>query len=290
MISSKSDFIHILNDFFYLHIAPGHYDRKPLGNKFWCQQKAPITSTICGKFQTNLFEFWFYTHFFNVFPHVYSSGAEADNPLWTKFWCQQKGLVILPICCKFKTNIFEVWFYTCFCLFLYVYIVPGQGHTIPLGQNFYFNINLFTLVICCKFLPINDILTVFFPYKSIRDQIWPCCKIGQGQPRVIIWTNQGGPKSPILHTKPQGHWHFGSGEENLLRVFTIYGRGGHLGHVTQTSEQTFILLSHWGSIWNLALVGQVILEKKIFENGGQQTDGRRGTDHGYTISSPMSLN
>ena len=29
----------------------------------------------------------------------------------------------------------------------------------------------------------------FFPYKSIGDQIWPCHKIGQGQPRGIIWTN-----------------------------------------------------------------------------------------------------
>ena len=29
----------------------------------------------------------------------------------------------------------------------------------------------------------------FSPYRSKRDQIWPCCKIGQGQPKVIIWTN-----------------------------------------------------------------------------------------------------
>ena len=37
----------------------------------------------------------------------------------------------------------------------------------------------------------------------------------------------------MLHTKPQGHWPFGSGEEDFLRVFTIYGCGGHLGQVTQ---------------------------------------------------------
>ena len=37
-------------------------------------------------------------------------------------------------------------------------------------------------------------------------------------------------------------------------------------------EQTFVPPSHWGSIWNLAfsLIGQAVLEKKIFENGGQQ--------------------
>ena len=47
---------------------------------------------------------------------------------------------------------------------------------------------------------------------------------------------------------------------------------------------------------NLALIGQAVSEKKIFENGGrrttdgQTTDGRRTdgrtTEHGYTISSP----
>ena len=48
-------------------------------------------------------------------------------------------------------------------------------------------------------------------------------------------------------------------------------------------KQTFVPPSHWGSIWNLALVGQAVLEE-IFENGGWQME-----DHGYTISSPMSL-
>ena len=41
-------------------------------------------------------------------------------------------------------------------------------------------------------------------------------------------------------------------------------------------EQTFVPPSHWGSIWNLALISQVVLEKKIFENGGWQTDDRMG--------------
>ena len=37
----------------------------------------------------------------------------------------------------------------------------------------------------------------------------------------------------MLHTKFRGNPPAGSGEEDFLRVFTIYGRGGHLGHVTQ---------------------------------------------------------
>ena len=36
----------------------------------------------------------------------------------------------------------------------------------------------------------------------------------------------------MLHTKFQGHRSFGSGEEDFLRFFTIYGHGGHVGHVT----------------------------------------------------------
>ena len=36
----------------------------------------------------------------------------------------------------------------------------------------------------------------------------------------------------MLYTKFRGNWPAGSGEEDFLRVFTIYGRGSHLGHVT----------------------------------------------------------
>ena len=122
-----------------------------------------------------------------------------------------------------------------------MYIAPGQGQTSPWGQNFYFNINILSLwsfAVSFFFFPLNDFLTVFPHIKSIRDQIWPCCKIGQGQLRVIIWTNYDGPESPMLHTKPEDHWPFGS-REDFLRVFTIYERGGHLGHVTHTPRTIF---------------------------------------------------
>ena len=36
----------------------------------------------------------------------------------------------------------------------------------------------------------------------------------------------------MLHIKFRGNRPAGSGED-FLRVFTIYGRGGHFGHVTQ---------------------------------------------------------
>ena len=45
----------------------------------------------------------------------------------------------------------------------------------------------------------------------------------------------------MLHTKFRGNRPAGSGEEDFLRVFTIYGRGGHLGHVTSimSSDATY---------------------------------------------------
>ena len=38
----------------------------------------------------------------------------------------------------------------------------------------------------------------------------------------------------MLHTKFQGHRSFGSGEEDFLSFFIIYGHVGHLGLVNWT--------------------------------------------------------
>ena len=93
MIPLKSDFIHIFHDFIYVY-SLGTRAENPLGTNFWCQQKAFIASTICCKFQTNLFEFWFYTHFLMFF-QMYTAPGQGQ----TTSWCQQKSLVPLPICC-----------------------------------------------------------------------------------------------------------------------------------------------------------------------------------------------
>ena len=58
----------------------------------------------------------------------------------------------------------------------------------------------------------------------------------------------------MLHTKFRGNWPAGSGEEDL-RVFTIYGRGSHLGHVTRIMLINFYFLvpesfhAKFGSEW-----------------------------------------
>ena len=46
----------------------------------------------------------------------------------------------------------------------------------------------------------------------------------------------------MLHTKFSGNRPADSGDEDILRVFSIYGRGGHLGHVTSIMSSNFHFL------------------------------------------------
>ena len=65
----------------------------------------------------------------------------------------------------------------------------------------------------------------------------------------------------MLHTKCRGSRPAGSGEEDFLRLFTIYGCGGHLGHVTSIISSNFISLYLKAFIQNLVQIGTVISEK-----------------------------
>ena len=44
----------------------------------------------------------------------------------------------------------------------------------------------------------------------------------------------------MLHTKFRENRPACSGEEDFRSVFIIYGHGGHLGHVTQMPQKTFV--------------------------------------------------
>ena len=46
----------------------------------------------------------------------------------------------------------------------------------------------------------------------------------------------------MLHTKFRDNRPARSGEEDFYRVFTIYGHGGHLGHVTSILSTNFHFL------------------------------------------------
>ena len=70
----------------------------------------------------------------------------------------------------------------------------------------------------------------------------------------------------MLHTKFRGNRPAGSEEEDFLRVFTVYGCGGHLGHVTRAScHQIFISMYLNGFIQNMVQISTVVSEKIQFE-------------------------
>ena len=77
----------------------------------------------------------------------------------------------------------------------------------------------------------------------------------------------------MLHAKFQDHRTSGSG--GLLKMFTIYGRGGHLGHVTWTIYTNICVPFPRRFHINLALIGQLVPEEKMFENGERQRQQRR---------------
>ena len=69
----------------------------------------------------------------------------------------------------------------------------------------------------------------------------------------------------MLHTKFRGNLPAGSREEDFWPVFTIYGHGGHLGHVTSIMSSDFYSLYLRAFIKNLVPIGKVVSEKIRFE-------------------------
>ena len=137
MISSKSDFIHIFNDF--IHVCrPGARAENPLETNFWCQQKDLITSTICCKFQTNLYELWFYTHFLMFF-HMYIAQGQGQTTLCGQILMStEKPCHFAHLLQVSKKYLWSLILYIIFHVFIH-------GQTTSWGQNFYININLLSL-------------------------------------------------------------------------------------------------------------------------------------------------
>ena len=138
---------------------------------------------------------------------------------------------------------------------IFMYIVDSYTHLVNHIQQLWYH-------------RLQQFLFYLFPYKSIRDQIWPCHKIGQGQLRVIIWTNLIVLEHPMLHTNFQGHQRFGSGEEDFLRFipYMYMGMAATLVMWPGPFEQTFISPSYGGSTWNLASISLFVSKEKKFEN------------------------
>ena len=120
----------ILCNFFhdFIHVySPGAGADSPPGDKVLMS-----TETSCHfihlmqVLKQCLWSLILYNLFYDLI-YVYSPGAGADSPQGTKFGCQQKGIITLPICCKFQRNLFEVWFYTFFHDLIHVYSPRAWG-------------------------------------------------------------------------------------------------------------------------------------------------------------------
>ena len=67
----------------YMYIAPGQGQKTPRGQTFDVNRKPLSLRPFVASFKQISLNSDF-IHIFNVFPHVYSPGAGADNPLWAK--------------------------------------------------------------------------------------------------------------------------------------------------------------------------------------------------------------
>ena len=127
-----------------MYIAAGQGQSTP-GDKIWMSTETSCHFSHLLQVSKKFLLTSNFIQFFHDFIHVYSPGAGTDNPLGTNSLCQQEHLVTLVICCKFKKNVFKVWFYTIFFMILFMYIAPGQGQTAPRGQSFDINRNVLSL-------------------------------------------------------------------------------------------------------------------------------------------------
>ena len=75
---------------------------------------------------------------------------------------------------------------------------------------------------------------VWGSYKCKGKQTWPCRKKVKCQRRTILLVILVDLSSPMVCAKIQLQGILGSGEEDFLKDFTIYGHGGHLGQRTAT--------------------------------------------------------
>ena len=281
-----------------MYIAPGQGLTTPWGQNFDVNRNilslwSFVTSLKKISLKSDLI------HFFFMILYMYIAPWQRQTaPRGQKFDVNRNVLSIhsLPICCKFQRNLFEVWFYTFFFYDLIHVYSPGQEHTAPRGTKFLCQQKLLvTSVISCQFQIIDDNsfwkihCFYFFPIQKHRDQIGPCRKICHGQPRIIIWANLVVLKHPMMHTKIQGHWPFGSGEEDFFRLLPYMTMAAILDMWPWPFEQTFIPPSHRSSIWYLTLIGPVVSEEKMFKECGRRRttttyDGRQRPT--YPISSP----
>ena len=125
-------------------------------------------------------------------------------------------------------DVWILWKYTC--------ILPrGGGIEAPGDQSFSESLIFSPTVHFLQDIHFKWHFKSFPPFKCIGDLCWPCHKIGEGHHRVMIYIYIVVLESSILHVKFRWNRSTDSASfrrRRFLKGFTIYGHGGHLGHVT----------------------------------------------------------
>ena len=99
--------------------------------------------------------------FFNVFPHVYSPGRGQTTFVDKILMSTEKPCHFAHLLQVSKIYLWNLIIYIIFHAFIHVYSSEA-GEDDPLGSEFLYKHKPFvTMAICCKFLPLNDFLTVF---------------------------------------------------------------------------------------------------------------------------------
>ena len=88
--------------------------------------------------------------------------------------------------------------------------------------------------------------------------------MGQGQPRVIIWTTLVVLPYTMLHTKFQGHWSIGFVEEDFLRFLPYMGMAAMLVMWPNSFILIFIPILPQAFIWTLDPNHLTVFEKNKF--------------------------
>ena len=139
----------------YMYIAPGQGLTTPWGQNFDVNRNLLSLQSYVASFKKSPCSLILYNK---------CSVAGADSPQGTKFWCQQICLVTSFICCKFKNNLFEVWFFT-FSFSWFNRCSPGAGAERPQGLNFGVNrkaLSLFPFVASFKEISLkSDFIQLF---------------------------------------------------------------------------------------------------------------------------------
>ena len=122
----------ILYTFFnyFIHVySPEARADKPLGSKFWCQQKALTTSTICCKKISLNSDF---IHIYSCFSTcIYSPGAGDKILMSTERPCHFAHLLQVS-----KKYLWSLILYKFLPIFIHVYS-PGAGADNALGSGFW---------------------------------------------------------------------------------------------------------------------------------------------------------